>query len=113
MREHEFFCDRFVALYLSHNFSGTLWRPNSLWFRPELTLATHLGWGDMKRHPEFSMMGLNTMEKGFFESGALVNGLFATPYTKVGAGVFYRYGPYAFDRVGDNFAFKLCVTIEI
>lgn len=113
MREHEFFCDRFVALFLSHNFSGTLWRPNSIWFRPELILATHIGWGDMRRHPEFSMLNFNTMEKGFFESGALVNGLFATPYTKVGAGVFYRYGPYASDRVWDNFAFKVCVTIEI
>lgn len=112
MREHEFFCDRFVALFLSHNFSGTLWRPDSPWFRPELILATHLGWGDMCRHPEFSMLDFNTMEKGFFESGVLVNGLFATPFTQVGAGVFYRYGPYAFDRVWNNFALKWCATFS-
>ena len=52
------------------------------------------------------------MEKGFFESGFIINGLLATPYTKIGAGVFYRYGPYAFDRVWDNFAFKWCATFS-
>ena len=112
MREHEFFCDRFVALYLSHNFSGMLWKTNSEWFKPELTLATNLGWGDMHRHPEFNDLDFKTMEKGYFESGFVVNGLLATPFTKIGLGVFYRYGPYALDGVWKNFAFKWCATFS-
>ena len=112
MREHEFFCDRFVALYLSHNFSGMLWKTNSEWFKPELTLATNLGWGDMHRHPEFNDLDFKTMEKGYFESGFVVNGLLATPFTKIGVGVFYRYGPYALDGVWKNFAFKWCATFS-
>ena len=112
MREHEFFCDRFVALYLSHNFSGMLWKTNSEWFKPELTLATNLGWGDMRHHPEFNDLDFKTMEKGYFESGFVVDGLLATPFTKIGVGAFYRYGPYAFDRVWDNFAIKWCVSFS-
>ena len=112
MRFDEFFCDRFAALYLSHNFSGMLWKTQSPWFKPELTLATHLGWGDMKRAEACHEKNFKTMEKGFFESGFIINGLLATPYTKIGAGVFYRYGPYAFDRVWDNFAFKWCATFS-
>ena len=111
MRYDEFFCDRFVALYLTHNFSGMLWKTHSQWFKPELTVATNLGWGDMKRAENQPEKNFNTMEKGYFESGFVVNGLLATPFTKLGVGVFYRYGPYAFDKVWDNFAFKWCVTI--
>ena len=113
MREHEFFCDRFVALYLSHNFSGMLWKTNSRWFKPELTIATNLGWGDMNGHAEFNNLDFKTMEKGYFESGFVVNGLLATPLNKIGVGVFYRYGPYALDGVWKNFAFKWCVSFSI
>ena len=113
MRFDEFFCDRFVALYLSHNFSGMLWKPDSQWFRPELTIATNIGWGDMRRASAFPEKNFKTMERGYFESGFVVNGLLATPFTKLGAGVFYRYGPYAFDRVWDNFALKVAITIDI
>ena len=113
MRYDEFFCDRFVALYLSHNFSGMLLKTNLQWFRPELTVATNLGWGDMKRAENQPEKNFNTMEKGYFESGFVVNGLLASPFAKLGLGMFYRYGPYAFDKVWDNFAFKWCATISL
>jgi hypothetical protein len=113
MRFDEFFCDRFAALYLSHNFSGMLWKTDSQWFKPELTIATNIGWGDMKRANPFPNKNFQTMEKGYFESGFVVNGLLSTPFTKIGAGAFYRYGPYAFDKVWDNFAWKLCATISL
>ena len=110
MRENEFFVDRFTALFLSYNFQGALWSPNSAWFQPQLMLATHLGWGDMKRGIWGASRNFNTMERGFFESGVVVNGLLCLPIMKMGAGAFYRYGPYAFPRIMDNFAFKYCVT---
>ena len=119
MYENEFFCDRFAALYLSHNFSGMLWRPNTKFFKPELTIATNLAWGDMRRNnnqpiPNF-IIGepAQTMDKGFFESGFVVNGLLSTPLAKIGAGVFYRYGAYAFPDTWDNFAWKICATLSL
>lgn len=112
MRPEEFFCDRFVALFLSHNFSGMLWQPNSTWFKPELTLITNIGWGNMKRN-DIADYNFKTMEKGYFESGIIVEGLLTLPMLKLGGGVFYRYGPYAFDNVWSNFALKWSVIFDI
>ena len=113
MRLDEFFCDRFVALYLSHNFNGMLWKTDSQWFKPELTIATNIGWGDMRHGEIFPEKNFQTMEKGYFESGFVVNGLLATPLTKIGVGVFYRYGAYSLPSVWDNFAWKWCATISL
>ncbi len=113
MRLDEFFCDRFFALYLSHNFSGMLWKTNSQWFRPELSVITNIGWGDMRRAEAFPDKNFETMDKGYFESGIIIDGLLATPFTKIGVGVFYRYGHYCLPNVWDNFAWKWSATIEI
>lgn len=101
MRESEFFCDRFVSLFLSHDFQGSLWNPNSVWFKPQLTLSTAMGWG------------APTMTQGYFESGFVVKGLLSTPFTNLGLGVFYRYGPYTNPKVFDNFAFKYSITFTL
>ena len=113
MRLDEFFCDRFAALYLSHNFNGMLWKTDSQWFKPELTIATNIGWGDMRRAEIYPNKNFETMEKGYFESGFVVDGILATPLTKVGAGVFYRYGAYSLPNIWDNFAWKWSAIIEL
>jgi len=113
MRLDEFFCDRFVALYLSHNFSGMLWKTNSQWFKPELSVITNIGWGDMRRAEVYPEKNFKTMEKGYYESGIVIDGILATPLTKVGAGVFYRYGPYSLPNVWDNFAWKWSAVISM
>ena len=101
MRDEEFFCDRFVWLFLSHDFHGTLWSPRSQWFKPKLNLVTNLGWG------------AQGMKHGFYESGMVVKGLLSVPMVDMGAGVFYRYGAYGFPKVIDNFAFKYSITFEL
>ena len=113
MRLDEFFCDRFVALYLSHNFSGMLWKTNSQWFNPELSIITNIGWGDMRRAEVYPNKNFETIDKGYFESGIVIDGLMTTPLTKVGAGVFYRYGPYSLPNVWDNFAWKWSAIIDL
>ena len=113
MRLDEFFCDRFVALYLSHNFSGMLWKTNYQLFKPELSVITNIGWGDMKRADAFPDKNFKTMEKGYFESGIVIDGLLASPISKLGAGVFYRYGHYSLPNVWDNFAWKISATIDM
>lgn len=101
MRESEFFCDRFVLLFLSHDFQGAIWNPHTAWFKPQLTLSTAMGWGTP------------TLTQGYFESGFVVKGLLNTPLTNMGAGVFYRYGAYAYPKVFDNFAFKYSITFAL
>ena len=112
-RESEFFCDRFVALFLSHDFEGTLWSPNVMFFRPQLSLVTNIGWGDMKRQGVFPEGNFKTMEHGLFESGIVVHGLLSTPTVSMGAGVFYRYGAYSHPKVFDNFAFKYSIKFNL
>jgi hypothetical protein len=43
----------------------------------------------------------------------MLHGLLDLKFYKIGAGVFYRYGPYGFDAVGDNFAYKVSVVFPI
>lgn len=113
MREDEFFCDRFVALYLSHNFSGLLWQPNSWWFKPNLVLVTNLGWGDMPRAHNCPEHNFKTMEKGYFESGLCVKGIVNVSIAEIGIGAFYRYGPYSLPNFWDNFAWKLTASFSM
>lgn len=101
MRESEFFCDRFAALFLWHDFQGSLWDPDLLFFKPQLTVSTALGWGSP------------SLTYGYFESGFVVKGLFYTPWVNVGAGVFYRYGHYALPKTIDNFSFKYSITLAL
>ena len=112
MRWDEFFCDRFVALYLCHNFNGMLWKTNYQLFKPELSVITNIGWGDMRRAEGCPDKNFKTMERGYFESGIIIDGLLASPFSKIGAGVFYRYGPYSLPNVWDNFAWKWSATID-
>jgi hypothetical protein len=51
------------------------------------------------------------MDKGYFESGLLINNIFNMMklYT-LGVGVYYRYGAYSLPDVGDNFAYKFTLV---
>lgn len=113
MHYDEFFCDRFIALYLSHNFGGLLLPTRSSWFKPELILATNIGWGDMKRATSSLTKNFSTMEKGYFESGMVIDGILNLSTTKAGVGAFYRYGPYAFENALQNFAWKISLSINL
>ena len=66
----------------------------------------------MKRTEDCLDKNFNTMEKGYFESGIVVDGILANPMAKLGLGVFYRYGPYSLPNVWDNFAWKYSASID-
>jgi len=46
------------------------------------------------------------MDKGYYESGILINKLLNLRLYTLGVGVFYRYGPYTFKNGWDNVAGK-------
>ncbi|MBO6026135.1 MAG: carboxypeptidase-like regulatory domain-containing protein [Bacteroidales bacterium] len=101
MREGEFFSDRFVSLFLCHDFQGRLWSPRTEWFKPQLSLVTNAGWGA----PD--------MVHGYFESGLVIKGLLNMPLVSMGAGIFYRYGYYSYTRTIENFAYKYSITFSL
>lgn len=102
MRPEEFFCDRFAALFFSHNFRNLLIDFKK--FHPELILVTNIAWGKLSNENNYDLKDLS---KGYYESGIVIDSIIKTMFNKLGLGIFYRYGPYSFDKVSDNFTLKL------
>ena len=103
MRPEEFFCDRFAALFFTHNFKNLLIDFKK--FHPELSFVTNVAWGSIS--DENNSYNIEDISKGYFESGLIVDSIIKTMFNKIGLGIFYRYGPYSFDKVFENFTFKL------
>ena len=107
MRMNEFLSDRYIALYFTHNFGKLLHRSEK--FQPEFAIATNIGFGFLSQKQNHFNLDYRTMEHGYYESGILVNNLLSLQVYTLGAGIFYRYGPYGYDRTEKNFAFKISV----
>lgn len=109
MRMNEFLSDRYAYLFYTHNFGKLLWRTGR--FSPEFAVATNIGFGSLDHPGYHNGISFNTMEKGYYESGLLINNLLnmAGVYT-LGVGAFYRYGPYHLPKTADNFAYKITMV---
>lgn len=111
MRANEFLSDRYVSLFLSHNFGSLLFKGR--FFKPEIEIATNIGFGWL-RHPEFHHnVDFKTMEKGYYESGVMLNKLLQLKLLSVGLGGMYRYGPYSYATFKDNIAYKFTIILPI
>lgn len=111
MRFNEFLSDRFISLYYKHNFGRLLFRTSK--FKPEIAVVNNIGFGWLSNREYHNNIDYKTLEKGFFESGLLFNNLITRKMFGYGVGLFYRYGPYSFARIGENFAVKLTLTINL
>ena len=65
------------------------------------------------RYAYFRDGGPKEMNHGYYESGALVNNIVKLSLLEIGAGVFYRWGPYTLPKTGDNFTYKVSVIIPL
>ncbi|MCB9178892.1 MAG: carboxypeptidase-like regulatory domain-containing protein [Flavobacteriales bacterium] len=104
MLPNEFLADRYAALHLRHSFGTLLVKGKHFKPRPGILYNAAIGSlqnGD--RHRGYSFSGLSDP---FLEAGLVVDGLLGT----VGAGVYYRHGPLAFDLPADNLAYKMTVS---
>jgi hypothetical protein len=108
MGMNEFLSDRYLALYFTHNFGKLLQRWDK--FQPELLIATNIGFGALSGKENHFNLDFKTMEKGYYESGLLINNLLNLQLYTLGVGVFYRYGPYGFDIPAHNFAYKFSIV---
>jgi len=111
MHPNEFFCDRFVALFFNHNF-GRLFKSQK--FKPEFIFVTNIGLGDIKNPEKFAHTGhdFKSIKDGYYESGIAIENILDLKTAHIGFACLYRYGPYSFDKVGDNFAYKIKVTFS-
>ena len=111
MRMNEFLADRFFSVFFKQNFGKLLGK--SGWFQPDIVLVSNLGVGHLS-HPEVhSGISFKTLDKGYYESGILINSILNQFMIGYGLGVFYRYGPYTLPDIIDNFAFKFTLNFKL
>lgn len=110
MRPNEFVTDSYVAIFFRHNF-GKMWEGK---FSPRIVVCQNIGFGWL-RHPEDHRgVSMQTMSKGYFESGLMIDNLLSVKdLLALGVGFFYRYGPYALSSWKDNFAVKVSLTVPM
>ncbi len=112
MRMNEFLSDRYLGLFLTHDFGKLLYKSGK--FQPEFQLATHIGFGSLENPGMHHGIAFKTMEKGFFESGLLIGNLLKLPpFTTIGAAAFYRYGPYSLPNAWHNLGLKLMLEFGL
>jgi hypothetical protein len=52
---------------------------------------------------------IETMNKGYYESGIELNNLIKENFVSLGVGAYYRYGSYSLPTPSNNLAFKFTV----
>lgn len=115
MQPNEFICDRFAALFVTHNFESHLFKFGK--FKPEPTLVTNIGWGSIDESKVSTSKQWNvqatSMEKGYFESGLLIDNLInLSGIVKFGLGAVYRYGAYAHPEQWQNISWVLTFSVS-
>lgn len=108
MRSNEFLSNEYASIYLYHDFGYLLFKGKK-WFHPEFALSQNIGFGWLEHPENYSAISIKPREMnlGYYESGLLINNLVNLQVYTIGIGAFYRWGPYSFDSVGDNFAYKI------
>ncbi|HOE05828.1 MAG TPA: DUF5686 family protein [Bacteroidales bacterium] len=108
MGVNEFISNRFVHLFLKHDFGSLLFRTKK--WRPEIVLLTNLGWSDYTITGFLDPGTVHGYNKMYYESGLQINYMLRAMFIGYGFGVYYRYGAYYLPETIDNFAFKLTLT---
>lgn len=111
MRMNEFLSDRYATVFLRHNFQDLLFKSKK--FRPEFVITTNIGWGTLQNKSQHINIPFKTMEKGFFESGLIINNILVLRgITGIGVGAFYRYGAYSLPTFKENIAVKVSLNLS-
>ncbi|MBN2348975.1 MAG: carboxypeptidase-like regulatory domain-containing protein [Bacteroidales bacterium] len=111
MRMNEFLADRFVSLFVKHDFGNLFFHSEA--FHPDFQLVNNISFGELKKPSVHANINFQTLNKGYYECGVLINNVLRQNIIGYGFGVFYRYGPYSFSQISDNFAYKLTFSFNL
>ncbi len=113
---YEFTADQHASLFFTHNFGALLFKSKVDWFKPELMLVQNIGFGSLNNQKNHQIADLQTLDKGFYESGMVINNLWLRKFIGFkqgfGLGVFRRYGNYSLAEGIQNWSFKLTNTFS-
>lgn len=110
MRMNEFYSSEFVSGFFRQNFESLLFRRGR--FKPEIAVVFNAGVGKMENPDYHHGIDFRTIEKGYYETGLVVNKIINQKLFGYGFAVYYRLGPYAFAKTADNFSYKLALTFN-
>ncbi len=112
---YEFLSDQYANIFFSHDFGSLLFkRPK---FQPRFVIFSNAGYGSLRNPEQHANIPFKTMEKGFYESGLVINNIlrykyYNTIYIGIGGGAFARYGAYAYPDMKDNMAYRVSLTLS-
>jgi hypothetical protein len=113
MRMNEFVADKYINIFMKHDFAKLIWRNRTGRWQPEIAIAQNISYGTISAktmHILPSGYSAIAPSKGFYETGLLINKLIPNGFMAYGFGVFYRYGAYRFPNDKDNFAYKISLS---
>lgn len=108
---NSFVSDRYVAVYLKHNFEKSKFFYKQ--FKPELSVVLNAMYGDLKHNEYLTSYYYQTPEYGYFETGLLLNKIIDLKTMTLGAGVFYNFGHYSDPMVKKNFTYLWSFSLPI
>ncbi|WP_159521970.1 DUF5686 family protein [Sunxiuqinia indica] len=112
MRVNEFVTDQLFALFWRHNFGPALFRDNL--DHPDIFMVFNAGVGKSEYDDQANFSSrYSSIPKGYYEAGLLGTKLVRVGLLKLGAGAFYRLGPYQLDSFKDNFSLKFKINLAI
>lgn len=107
---YEFTSDQQASLLIQQNI-GRLFPSKKAFFQPELIISQGVSYGSLRNPQNHQEFDNKSLEKGYFESGLLLNKLLRIKYLQViyldfGVGAFVRYGDNSFSKMNDNVALR-------
>lgn len=111
VRPSEFINDQLVTGHFNLTFNPFRSKKGS--FAPVLSLRFSAGWGTLSNPGRHTLVTVKTMEKGYYETGFVLDDLLKINFLRLGIGYFYRLGDYMFTDEWDNMAIKLSMRIKL
>lgn len=111
MLASEFFSDRFTSLFFRYSFLPI--KNKTSWTEPLFIIHSAAGVGSMQNRTDHKNFDFKTPSKGYYESGLIIDNLLKASFVGIGAGVFYRYGPYELPQTSDNFFYKISIRFNL
>jgi len=111
MRMNEFLSNKYAALFYTHSFGKLLFRFNK--FSPELAIATNACIGSLNNKEKHFNIDFKTLQKGYMESGVLINKIIDAGFYGLGVGAYYRFGPNSLPTFKENMAYKFSLSLNM
>jgi len=105
MQNLEFIDNLVTTIQLKHTFSKIKITDK---YNFDIRLIGRAAWGMSKNKNRY--IGIQSLEKGYFETGIELNRLYKLFKQGFGVGFYYRLGSYQYEKPIDNLSIKLTVT---